>query len=389
MLVDTFIQRAPSWVESGRSDADTVLLSQLTLSRALADVPFPERCTLDELSSVQERIHATLDALNLLSKGTYYPLDELTPLERQFLAERRLLDRGFLKEEGPRGVYVSDDQTMSIMVNGADHIALRTVVTGLDLNDAWNRLTALDDTLSATLDFAYDDTLGFLTSQLESVGTGLKVAILLHLPTLSMGDKIGRHAAALIEHGILLQGVCTGGGESAPLQVSDLGQGLGSDILLEHSNEQSLLCDMNGGIGGSVKDTHGDLFLLRNQRCLGVSEEEIIFQVRHGAEQLMADEKEARAIQQRDGLRGLEDRVGRAEGVAQGARLIGFSEGLALLSSLRLGVETGLLPKCSLAELNQLFLASQGAHLALAHGEACDAWTLTSDRADLFRARLN
>ena len=103
----------------------------------------------------------------------------------------------------------------------------------------------------------------------------------------------------------------------------------------------------------------------------------------------MADEKEARAIQQRDGLRGLEDRVGRAEGVAQGARLIGFSEGLALLSSLRLGVETGLLPKCSLAELNQLFLASQGAHLALAHGEACDAWTLTSDRADLFRARLN
>ena len=41
--------------------------------------------------------------------------------------------------------------------------------------------------------------------------------------------------------------------------------------------------------------------------------------------------------------RRIEDRAARALGVARSARLLGFSEGLSLLSSLRLGLSTRVL----------------------------------------------
>lgn len=389
MLVDTFRQQAPAWTTVNPDDSSAAIFSQLSLCRNLADLPFPDRCTIDELETVIERVHGAIENLNLLAKGSWYPLDELTPLERQFLMERRLLDQEFITSEGPRGVYVAEDQNSSIMVNGIEHITMRSIVPGLDLNAAWSQLTALDDTLAATLDFAFDETLGFLTSKMDAVGTGLKAVVFLHLPTLNLGDSLTRHATGLLDHGVLMNGVNAGTEQGTPMKVQDLGYGPQEELLLEHSNEQSLVCNASGGIAAAIQDALGDLFVLRNQRSLGVSEEELLFQVRNGAESLIQDELAARTQQEAEGQRSIEDRIGRALGVARGAKLISFSEGLSLISSLRLGVETGRLTNIAIADVNQLLLMTQGAHLALGHGEACDAWTLTSDRADCFQKHLD
>lgn len=69
------------------------------------------------------------------------------------------------------------------MVNGAAHLCLRVVMPGLQLQEAWMRLSsALDDALSV-LDYAWNETLGFLTGDIRLLGTGLKAGFwLMHLP---------------------------------------------------------------------------------------------------------------------------------------------------------------------------------------------------------------
>jgi protein arginine kinase len=90
----------------------------------------------------------------------------------------------------------------------------------------------------------------------------------------------------------------------------------------------------------------------------------------------------------RDLPRGIQDRVGRALGIARGARLLDFGEALTLLSSIRLGIATGNAEGCSIQGINELLLASQNGHLEMKAGHTCDDLTLSMERADLFRARF-
>ena len=58
----------------------------------------------------------------------------------------------------------------------------------------------------------------------------------------------------------------------------------------------------------------------------------------------------------------LSDRVSRAHGILQNARTISSEETMHLLSSIRLGVNLGLI-EVDLPTLNRLFLQTQPAHL--------------------------
>jgi len=89
-----------------------------------------------------------------------------------------------------------------------------------------------------------------------------------------------------------------------------------------------------------------------------------------------------------DGLRGIEDRVGRALGVARGVRLLDLEEALGVLSSLRLGVVHQLVDAVTLKSLNESLLAVQPGHIQMTLGHDCDALTLSFERADFFRTQF-
>jgi protein arginine kinase len=146
--------------------------------------------------------------------------------------------------------------------------------------------------------------------------------------------------------------------------------------------------DLTGALYGDVAEAEGDLFMLTNLATLGVSEEEILFHLRHAASDIIAQERAAReSLRMRESKR-LEDRVWRAVGIAQNVRVVGFAETVGLWSSLRLGIETGLLAGHSLRELDELLFASQGGHTRMRSGRNGDEWMLGIERADLLRARF-
>ena len=382
MDVDLLYDRTPAWFVETGPEAAVAVLSQCSLARNVADLPFPGRCSEEEKGAAEERIQGVLDHLDASMHGQYFSLAALDPYETRFLAERQLVTYGMMLARGARGVYVSEDQAMCIMVNGDDHLCARVLRSGLQLREAWAQTNAMDDVLSRVLDYAFDARLGYLTANLGAVGTGLKASVLLHLPGLAFANRIAEHVEHAAAQGLTLRGLRAGGlggiaisGRQPELDI--VVPGVGTD--------QSLYTDLDGALCGALSEAAGSLYLLSNQETLGVSEEEIVFHVAHVATETVDEEKAARQAFLKDSHRGLEDQICRAHGLASSARLMEFQEGLELLSSLRLGIDTGVLRGNTIEEVNRLLLASQGAHLGFTRGGACDALALNRERADIFR----
>nr|HQH53686.1 hypothetical protein [Candidatus Hydrogenedentota bacterium] len=263
----------------------------------------------------------------------------------RFLVERRLITPDMEGAHRPRGVWVSDDQAFSVMVNGRDHIRLQVRNSGFNFDEVWTRLSRADGVLSQAVDFAFHDKYGYLSAALSEVGTGFRLFGVMHLPGLAMSNRILAESEKAAKSG--------------------------------HRVE---------GFFGPVSEGLGEVFIASNTATLGRSEEEIQFNLRHLVSSLLEGEHQSRQHLLSEGTRALEDRVGRAAGLAKGARLLEFAEGLGILSSLRLGFAMGQLKDFSYKQLNYALYASQPAHLAMRAGQDCDELTLSMERADLFRS---
>ena len=50
---------------------------------------------------------------------------------------------------------MGENETLAIMVNEEDHLRIQVLRSGLQLEEAWEQINAVDDQLEATLDFAF------------------------------------------------------------------------------------------------------------------------------------------------------------------------------------------------------------------------------------------
>ena len=380
--------RVPDWIGGAAPDQWIAIVSHCTLVRNLSDFAFPARCGEDERHAVEARALDAFERINLFGAGRYHASANLDSLAWQFLGERRIASREILQGMANRGVYLADAQDFGIMVNGSDHLVLRALAGGMAVRDAWTRAGTVDDGLACLLGFAWQERLGFLTSRLGMVGTGLRASVLLHLPAIGLLGSVEDTAARIRHRGVELFGVSGGdfgaagtslwSGEMAPPGLPPL-PGAETPVL------QCLLTDLEGAVCTSPKNAVGNLYLLVNQETLGISEEEILFRVGHAAVEVTQEEERSRTLLMKRGALDIEDRAARPMAVARGARLLGFGEALELLSALRLGASLGLAKGLSPHKLTEALLSAQAAHLVLGRGAGPDPRSLAIERARLFR----
>jgi protein arginine kinase len=85
---------------------------------------------------------------------------------------------------------------------------------------------------------------------------------------------------------------------------------------------------------------------------------------------------------------GLHDRVSRAYGVLKTAHTISSEETMHLLSSVRMGINLGLIDDLSIATVNELFIQTQPHHLQKLRGSELGADERNVARASYLRSRL-
>lgn len=292
------------WMQEN-PQSPVVLSSRIRLARNLENIPFPQGLSLEASQELENKLSETLHCAEFAEdKLDYFSLADLTTIEQHVLIEKHLISPGFVASRGARGVALTKDHKVSVMVNEEDHLRLQVILPGNQLRETFQLANNVDDELEKYLDFAYREAQGYLTACPTNVGTGMRASVMVHLPALVMGQQVQRILGALTHLGLAVR-----------------------------------------GLYGEGSQAYGHLFQVSNQITLGKSEEDIITHLEAVTGQIVEHEVQAREKLLRDARLALEDKVWRARGTLQNARLLTSEEAMELLSLDRLGIDLGILPK--------------------------------------------
>jgi protein arginine kinase len=345
--LESLTETSGEWLRGTGPDADIVMSSRIRLARNLAQFPFPNRASDTVRGEIEDLLHEQL-ALRPGGKSLHYlRIDRLETLDRQFLVERQLISRELSEGHGPRGVGISSSENISLMVNEEDHLRMQVLRSGFALEECWRDMDAIDDAIEAGVNYAFSEKLGYLTACPTNVGTGIRVSVLLHLPALVMTKEIQKAFQALQKIGLAVRGL----------------YGEGSQAM-------------------------GDFYQVSNQATLGKSEEEIITAVKDVIPHILGYERRVRGALVKEDRRKLHDQVSRAYGNLRHAQTISSEETMQLLSSVRLGVNLGLIDDLPMPAVNELFIQTQPAHLQKLRHQRLESAERNVIRAAYIRQRL-
>ncbi|MFP6691959.1 MAG: protein arginine kinase [Pirellulales bacterium] len=339
--------RSGEWLKGAGPESDIVISSRIRLARNLADHPFIGKATELDRAEIEKSFRGQVELLQKSGELHYLDVNELDGLDRQFLVERQLISREHAESHGARGVAIDPGERVSLMINEEDHLRIQVMHSGFDLESAWQRIDAIDDLLESKVTYAFHARLGYLTACPTNVGTGMRVSVMLHLPALVITRQIEKVFRSLHKISLAVRGL----------------YGEGSQAM-------------------------GDFYQISNQITLGKSEVDLIKQVADVVPVLINYERRARDFLMRESHENLHDRVSRAFGILSTAQTISSEETMHLLSSVRMGVELGLLPELPMPKVNELFIQTQPAHLQKISGGELDSADRNVARAKFLRRHL-
>jgi protein arginine kinase len=346
--LDELIGQSGEWLKGSGPESDIVISSRVRLARNLQRVPFLTRATEGQRQEVHEAVRQALDRLGMAQNGhCYVNLAETTELTNRFLLERHLISRELANGSGGRGVLFNRSEMLAVMVNEEDHLRIQAIRAGFQIRQAYEDIRAIDDRLDDALQFAYSEEFGFLTACPTNVGTGMRASVMLHLPALVFTKQIDKVFTSVTKINLAVR-----------------------------------------GFYGEGTQASGDFYQISNQVTLGISEEQILDLIERVVPRIVTYEREVREhLMDKDRL-GLEDKIWRAYGVLRAARSISSEETMDLLSSVRLGVNLGLLSDVEISKVNELFILTQPAHLQRLEKRDLNPIERDATRAQFIRNRL-
>jgi protein arginine kinase len=330
-------------------DSDIVISSRVRIARNLRQFPFPMLATNQQSLEVMNQLTAIGQSGKLDPVGHFETiiLSELSELERRVLVEKHLISPNLANESRGGAIILSENESVSIMINEEDHLRIQCLYPGFQVKEAWTLANQIDDIFEEETNYAFDEKRGYLTTCPTNVGTGIRASVMMHLPALVLTQQINRILSAVTQVGLAVRGM----------------YGEGSEAL-------------------------GNLFQISNQITLGQTEGEIIDNLHGVAKQIIEHERAARQRLMSESRLRIEDRVRRSYGILSYAAVMDSKESAQRLSDVRLGVDLGLLDHVTSQSLNELIVMTQPGFLQQTFNEKMSADQRDYRRAELIRNQL-
>ncbi len=348
MVFDDLAAQSGQWLSGKGPHSDIVISSRVRLARNLAAFPFMSKASRAQRAQLHRLCREHLTHLPDGGKLLYIEIDKTEETDRQMLVERHLISKQLASGEGSRGVAITADEGLSVMVNEEDHLRLQVMRSGVQLRECWQEADRLDDLLQQQLEYAFHERWGYLTACPTNVGTGMRVSVMMHLPALKLTGEIEKVFQSARDIHLAIRGLFGEGTEAV-----------------------------------------GDFYQISNQTTLGRSEEEILAEFSDSViPKIIEAEMTSRAILENERPLAVDDKIGRAIGVLRNARLLTTEETLYFLSHLRLGVTMRRVTGLTIDTINRLFLMVHPAHLQRILGQRLDGEARKAARADFVRREL-
>ena len=324
-----------------------VLSSKILLARNFSNLHFPNKLNYIKGRDNGKKIYSVLKNELIDEELTLYEIwNTKEEFGKQYL-EKDLITEELIKNSDKGSFILNKEETLSIMINEKDHVRLQYMSEGLNLEEAFQKATSIDDKIEKNFDYAFDETLGYLTTSPENIGTGMKASVIIHLPALTMSEEIKNISKNLSKIGMSIKG-----------------------IYLDGTN------------------VYGNLYRITNKVSLGLTEEDIIIKLKEAILNIIVEENKFREILLSKCRYELDDKVYRAYGILKSAILLDSKETIELLSNVRLGAELSLID-IDKNKLDKLLILTSNSSIQNYLGRYLDEKEIKYERAKLVKKILN
>lgn len=307
-----------AWYNTLGKDSDTVISTRVRLARNINGYPFASRLDVAKANEIIEKVSVPLEASGFRKIN----FSDLSPVMATSYVERHYVSPEFATKEAPHALFLQETAGLAVMVCEEDHLRIQSILPGLALEDAYLNASRTEKRLDEDFDFAYSDSLGYLTHCPTNLGTGMRASVMMFLPAMTMSRQIQSLSAQLQKLGLTVRGMY--------------------------------------GEGSSAE---GCIYQISNQITLGITEEETLDKLSKIIDQIVVSERQLReSVGKNDELC---DRIARAEGIFRYAKMISSSEFMKLYADLRLGISTDITQGISFEKLDSLLVRVMPANLML------------------------
>lgn len=337
------------WYEQIAPDSDVVISSRVRLARNLENYPFSATIGEEKAATLVKEVKDITALLSEILHRKFYScnISALSDIDKSAMVERHIVSPLLAKKKQATGLILSEDETISIMINEEDHVRIQAIVGGMNLEQAYEEADQMDDIFYEKLHFAYDEKYGYLTSCPTNSGTGIRASYMLFLPALNAARMIQKLIEEVGKYGVTIRGTYGEGTKSL-----------------------------------------GSIYQISNQKTLGNSEREIIDNLNCIVLQVVKQERKRREYMLSANADEVEDQVYRSYGVLKYARRISSDDAMTLLSQLKFGADSGLIQFDREFNIHKLMMGVQPGSLQWSLGKNVGSVTRGQSRAEYIRKEL-
>ena len=325
-------------------DDMVVVSSRVRLARNVENMSFVPNADTKKCVNLIAKVN---EALSMLGKYKVYQMNALSEQDSAVMFGKHLISKDLLKNKESGAAIVNEDETISVMVNEEDHIRAQCILKGFNLERAYSLINEIDDELDAKLPIAYDENVGYLTSCVTNLGTGLRASVMVFLPALTLEGEIDNVVYAVKKKGLTVRG--------------ELGEG---------------------------SSPLGYLYQVSNGVSIGLSERETISLVNSTVQKIIELELDARQKLLKENPDFVVDLCWRAFGILSNCYTIDFMEFMKLAGELKLGVGLGLITLTDPEIVDKLIIICSDSGIIKLSGKMLSPEQISRIRADYLRKAL-
>lgn len=331
-----------NWYLQNGKASDVVVSSRVRLVRNLNGFKYINKCSKEEQKQISEKVKEIVPSLGYGLQ--VIKLDDIDDVTKLSLVEKHLLSPEFVMNNSiEKAFIINPEENICIMLNEDDHIKIQVFSSGEELENLTNLIIEIDEKLGEALNYAYSEKFGYLATSPINIGTGMKASVIVHLPALSVTGNLSKVLRIVNNFGMSVKGVY-----------------------------------------GEGTQNQGDLYQITNNQTLGITEKEIMANVRSITEKIIEQERAARKFLGKNQVE-LEDKVYRAYGLLTYASKLSSDETKKLLSDVKLGVDLGIIKEIDDGKMKKLELYTKAGNLQKYFGKTFDGYEREIKRAELVK----
>ncbi len=330
-----------NWYLQSSENSDVAKSTRIRFARNLQGFQFNTMQKEAIENKIQEGLYQIGYGLKLLK------LKDMDDITKMSLVEKNLISPEFaLKKNEIGSILINEEENICIMIGNEDHLEIQVFSCGFELENTLNLAIEIDQKLEETYGYAVSEKYGYLTNCPNNLGTGLRASVMVHLPALSKTKNTRKVLEAIHSFGVNIRGVY-----------------------------------------GENTESTGDMYQISNQQTLGITEKEIVQNLKVIVDKIIEQERQARKLLTRDDL-ALEDIIYRSYGILSNCKKISSEETRTLLSNIKLGTDLGMLKELTDLKVQKLYLYTKPANLQKFLGEQYEAIERDIKRAEVIKQIL-